>query len=113
MKKYKKYFLERLIARIIDYLFLLIIANLLFLFNWEGINVLGMYIAYNLLVGLFQGKTIGKWVLRLEVKTSSFLSSFFREFFFFFFFPFVAIHFCFSSSRVLHELLSRSYLVRK
>jgi uncharacterized RDD family membrane protein YckC len=113
MRRREKYFFERIFARVIDYLFLLLIANLFSLIGIETIGIFGIYILYNLLLALFQGRSLGKWVLRLEVKATRAWSYFLREVFFFLLFPLIVIHFCFSSSRVLHEILSNSYLVKK
>ena len=110
MKENKKYFLRRCLSRIIDYFFLLFLANLLTFLGVEGVSILGMYISYNLIFAFFQGQTIGKGAVGLEIKTSSKFHYLLREAIFLFFFPFVAIHFLFCSNRAFHEKMSNSYL---
>ena len=111
MKEIKKYFLRRCLSRIIDYLFLLFLANLLIFLGIEGINILGLYISYNLIFALCKGQTIGKGAVGLEIKTNSIFHYLLREVIFLFLFPVIAIHFLFCSSRALHEKISNSYLV--
>ena len=116
MKKTKKYFWQRICARISDYLFIFLITQLISITDLEIWNPLILYFIYNLVFAIIGSPSLGKWIFKFKIKKldkNNNFSLLVREFLFIILFPIVTIHFIFCFNQALHEKISQTTLIKE
>ena len=114
------YFGCRLLARLLDFLFVALLATALGrLFPHASLtDAFGLYLLYNLMVSAVGGKTLGRFAFLLHVaanrpeKPGALLLTF-REVVFIFLFPFICINLLGFPQRLLHDRICNTWIVKE
>lgn len=114
----KTFYALRLVARIIDLMMVgLIVLGMEKLIEGVSIHILGAYLMYSLVVAVFDGQTLGKYLLSLHIMTGrkrmgTSVALFMRELLLLLLFPFVFLNLLVISPLPLHDRISGTKVIR-